>query len=110
MILGFALSEDGRRQGCMGIDAGDLDGDGREDIVISNFSMDYYAIYMNHPHGFFDVSQEWGLGFSTRPQLGWGTSVFDFDLDQAVVILVLADAGPRIGRGQHRRVLERELM
>jgi hypothetical protein len=81
MLTGFALSEDGRVQGCMGIDGGDVNGDGREDVIITNFSLDYFTLYLNKPEGFFDVSGPWGLGFATRTRLGWGTVIFDHDHD-----------------------------
>ncbi|HEX9639289.1 MAG TPA: CRTAC1 family protein, partial [Acidobacteriota bacterium] len=78
----LALSEDGRPQAAMGIGLGDVDGDGRLDLTITNFSDDYNTLYRNLGAGFFlDATYPAGLGEATFAYLGWGTHLFDADQD-----------------------------
>ena len=64
----------------MGVDLGDYDGDGDEDLFVTNFSDDYHTLYRNEGDLLFtDVSAAAGLDPATRPSLGWGGDFFDFD-------------------------------
>ena len=78
--LGTALSGNGREQAGMGIAAGDLQGDGREDLMVTNFSGDANAVYLNEGAGMFrDQADPSGLGGPSRPLLGWGVAFLDAD-------------------------------
>jgi hypothetical protein len=79
---GVAFDEDGRERAGMGVDAGDYDGDGRPDIVITNFQGEPNALYRNLGQGLF-AEETWasGIGEPTVPYLGWGTGFADFDND-----------------------------
>ncbi|MBI3405317.1 MAG: CRTAC1 family protein [Acidobacteria bacterium] len=82
MQAGVALSEEGRPQAGMGVDAGDYDGDGWLDIFVTNFSQDTSTLYRNHGDGTFSVeTYRAGLGESSLPYLKWGTGLVDFDND-----------------------------
>jgi len=82
LLTGLALSGDGRAQAGMGADAGDYNGDGRLDLLVTNFSDDYNTLYENSGEGFFtDVSNAVGLGLTTFPFLAWGVGLRDFDND-----------------------------
>jgi hypothetical protein len=73
----------------MGVAIGDYDGDGRDDIHITNFADDSNVLYHNDGGGnFTDVTYAAGLGEPTIPFLGWGTNFFDYDLDGAPDLLV----------------------
>ena len=79
---GVALSADGRGQAGMGVDAGDYDGDGLADIIVTNFSNDTNTIYRNLGKGQFeDVTEAAGLAARTYARMGWGVAFFDADLD-----------------------------
>jgi len=79
---GVALSGDGRQQASMGADLGDYDGDGDEDLFVTNFSDDYHTLYRNDGGGLFtDATVEAGLAAATRSSLGWATAFFDYDND-----------------------------
>lgn len=79
---GIALNENGREQAGMGLAVGDFDNDGREDFHITNFSDDSNVLYRNDGESnFTDISFQAGLGETTIPFLGWGTSFIDFDND-----------------------------
>ena len=79
---GLAVSADGREQAGMGVDAGDFDGDGRLDIVKTNFAQDYTSLYLNQGDGLFvDSSIRSGLAAAMGPYLGWGVGFVDVDND-----------------------------
>lgn len=103
--LGVAYSESGAPRGGMGIDAGDLDADGRSDIVITNFSHEMVALFRATETGrYLDDAAHLGLGFPTLLTLGFGVLVEDFDLDGHLDVLVAnGHIEPRIAeiqRGQ----------
>ena len=79
---GIALNENGREQAGMGLAFGDYDNDGRVDFHITNFSDDSNVLYRNDGDGnFTDITFQTGLGETSIPFLGWGTSFLDFDND-----------------------------
>ena len=79
---GLAVSADGREQAGMGVDAGDVDGDGLLDLVKTNFSQDYTSLYRNEGGGLFvDASFRSGLAATLGPYLGWGVGFVDLDND-----------------------------
>ena len=67
--------------GGMGADAGDFDGDGRMDLVKTNFADDIPSLYRNDGEGLFsDLTIKAGLGVNTH-FVGWGVSFVDVDHD-----------------------------
>jgi enediyne biosynthesis protein E4 len=79
---GAALNENGREQAHMGVAIGDYDGDGRNDIHITNFSDDTNVLYRNEGNmSFVETTIAAGLGEITIPFLGWGTDFLDYDND-----------------------------
>jgi hypothetical protein len=82
LVAGVAVSGDGREQAGMGVDAGDYDGDGRLDLVVTNFSQDYTTVYRNLGGGAFtDRSFQAGVAAASGPYLGWGVGFVDIDND-----------------------------
>jgi dUTPase len=89
LAAGLAVTADGREQAGMGVDAGDYDGDGRLDLVKTNFSQDYTALYHNDGDGLFtDVSFRSGLAATLGTYLGWGVGLVDFDNDGLLDIFI----------------------
>jgi hypothetical protein len=79
---GVALNENGREQAGMGLAIGDYDNDGLLDLHVTNFSDDSNTLRHNDGDGnFTDVTFQMGLGETTLPFLGWGTSFLDYDND-----------------------------
>ena len=66
----------------MGLAVDDYDGDGRMDILVTNFQNESNTLYRQEEGGFFfDESGPSGLGAPSLPWLAWGTRFADFDLD-----------------------------
>ncbi len=77
-----AYSPDGIARAGMGVDAGDLNGDGTPDFVVTNFDTEFHALYYNSgSFPFEEVTRRSGLGLHSRPYVGWGTSFLDYDND-----------------------------
>lgn len=95
---GVALSHTGSSQASMGVDAGDLDADGRPDLVVTNFSDDVHNFYRNDGGGFFsEWSSRSGLGAASFTRLGWSVLLDDFDLDGDLdVFLVNGHVYPQV--------------
>lgn len=82
VAAGVSANIDGLDQACMGVDAGDFDDDGREDLFVSNFSNDYNTLYRNTGDLLFDdITRTVGLGEPSWWTLGWGAKLFDADCD-----------------------------
>jgi hypothetical protein len=81
-LSGAASDLSGRDQAGMGVDAGDLDGDGDFEIVVTNFSDESNAVYRNDGRLLFrDVAAAAGLAEGSRRMLGWGVHLADLDAD-----------------------------
>jgi hypothetical protein len=66
----------------MGIACGDLDGDGRPDLAVTNFFNEATTFYHNHGGGLFsDRSAATGLTAATRQFLGFGLAALDANND-----------------------------
>ena len=82
LAAGVAVNEEGRAQAGMGVDAGDVDGDGRMDFVLTAFAHDRNTVYRNvDGRQFEDAAASLGLAAATYRRMGWGTSFLDADLD-----------------------------
>src|SRR5262245_92087 len=81
VIAGAAYGADGEELGSMGVAAVDVDGDGRFDLVKTNFIDETPSLYLNLGELFFrDATLEAGLAVSSQ-FVGWGVAAADFDQD-----------------------------
>ena len=86
---GVALNTTGSPEACMGIDGGDVNGDGLQDYFLTNFSEETDTLFFGEGDGFFDDNTlRSGLGKPTFDPLGFGTRLFDYDLDGDLDIYV----------------------
>jgi hypothetical protein len=80
--LGTAVGSDGLARSGMGIGCADANGDGRFDLVVTNFEGEPNDYYENQGDvGFIPRNTEMGLDAISRPVLGFGIVFADFDLD-----------------------------
>jgi hypothetical protein len=101
---GVALDENGQPQAGMGTFSGDIDGDGRMDIVVTNLDFEYLDVYRNMGKGIFeDASTRTGVQLATRAFVGFGVALFDFDNDADLDLFVanghILDNAPQIRQG-----------
>ena len=79
---GVAYNENGEAEAGMGVDAGDVNGDGRLDLFVTNFSHQTNTFYLNLGKGLFaDRTEELFHSRPSWPYLGWATRFMDLDLD-----------------------------
>jgi hypothetical protein len=81
VALGVAYSADGAPEAGMGVDAADLDGDGIEEILKTNFEGEPNDLYRSSPNGWLESSTRAGIAAADRPHVGWGCAIRDFDGD-----------------------------
>ncbi|APW58861.1 FG-GAP-like repeat-containing protein [Paludisphaera borealis] len=82
MESGVATNAGGGYLAGMGVACGDLDGDGRLDLAVTNFYGESTTFYQNLGGGqFVDRSAAVGLSAPTRYVLGFGLSFLDVDND-----------------------------
>ncbi len=82
LVAGVAFNEAGKPEGTMGVDVGDVDGDGHQDLVMTNFQWESNTLYRNLGNGLFrDESQSRGIGTGSFARLAFGVNLFDADND-----------------------------
>jgi hypothetical protein len=86
--LGVAVSETGKSQAGMGVVSADVDDDGDFDLWKVHLYREGHILYRNQGTFFDDVTARFGLASSTRRFTGFGTGLFDCDLDGLLDIFV----------------------
>jgi len=82
LLAGCAVNRNGQAEAGMGVDAGDFDGNGTDDIFITHLMDETNTLYLNLGEGLFeDRTREAGLGMPGRRFTGFGTFFFDYDND-----------------------------
>ena len=93
LLAGTALSRDGLARAGMGVDVGDIDGDGDEDLFVTNLTGEGNTLYVNGGDALFeDRTAEAGLSTGSLPWTGFGTAFVDADLDGWLDLLVVNGA------------------
>ena len=73
----------------MGTDSGDYDGDGRLDLIVTNFEMETHNLYRNLGGGLFaDATLVSGIGAATVRFLGFGATFLDYDNDGSLDLAI----------------------
>jgi hypothetical protein len=82
VVSGTAANAEGRVMGSMGVEAEDLTGQGRPDLLVTTYFHEGTTLFRNNGGNFFtDVSTASGLFAPTWDKVGWGTALFDADHD-----------------------------
>jgi len=82
LLAGCAVNRNGQAEAGMGVDAGDFDSNGTDDIFITHLMDETNTLYVNLGEGLFeDRTREAGLGMPGRRFTGFGTFFFDYDND-----------------------------
>jgi hypothetical protein len=91
LLTGVAVNRMGQPQGSMGVDVGDYDADGDDDLFVTNLDNEANTLYRNVGKGLFeDRTVEAGLfklGFT-----GFGTRFLDYDNDGWLDLVVVNGA------------------
>jgi hypothetical protein len=87
---GVAVADDGKARSGMGVDTGDYDGDGLLDLIVTNHEFEATSLYRNLGKRLFAyATRESGIAAPTRPYVGFGVVLLDYDndtrLDMAIV-------------------------
>ncbi|HEX5759330.1 MAG TPA: CRTAC1 family protein, partial [Thermoanaerobaculia bacterium] len=92
-LAGAAVNRAGRAEGSMGIDAGDFDADGDEDLFIANLTGETNTLYVNDGAGLFeDRSVESGLAQGSLPFTAFGIAWLDYDNDGWLDVFIASGA------------------
>jgi len=88
LLAGVALPASGKAEASMGVDAGDFDNDGDEDLFMTELTGEGHNLFVNDGSGLFDdQSIRSGLGPRSLAYTGFGTAWFDFDNDGRLDIM-----------------------
>jgi hypothetical protein len=97
LVAGAALNVTGKAEAGMGVDAGDFDNDGDEDIFITHLTTETNTLYVNNGSGVFqDLSARSGLGPPSLAYTGFGTAWIDFDNDGWLDVLTVNGTVQRV--------------
>ncbi len=93
LLAGAALSAEGTAKSSMGVDAGDFDNDGDEDLFITELVGQGVDLYVNNGSGVFEErSAQAGLRQPTLPSTGFGVAWIDVDDDGWLDVLTVNGA------------------
>ena len=93
VFSGSALNQQGHPEAGMGVDAGDVDNDGDEDLFLAHLSKETNTLYRNSGRAQFqDATLQAGLANPSWEATGFGTAFFDADNDSWLDILVFNGA------------------
>ena len=86
---GLAVADDGKARAGMGTDTGDYDGDGLLDLIVTNHEFEMTSLYRNLGKRLFAyATRESGVAAPTRPYVGFGVALFDYDNDTKLDIAI----------------------
>jgi hypothetical protein len=89
LLAGASVNRNGQAEAGMGVDVGDFDGNGTDDIFVTHLMDETNTLYVNLGKALFeDRTREAGLGLPGRRFTGFGTVFFDYDNDSWLDLFV----------------------
>ena len=77
-----AYTADGAAKAGMGVDAGDISGDGIPDFILTNFNDQYHSLFIgSKTFPYLDRTVASHLAAMSKPFVGWGVKFLDYDND-----------------------------
>ena len=93
LLAGTAFNLEGQPEASMGVAAGDVDGDGRDDLLVTHLIHETNTLYLNRGEAsFLDATVASGLGTAGWLSTGFGTAFSDIDNDGWLDLIVLNGA------------------
>src|SRR6185503_15172445 len=93
LLAGVALPLTGKAEASMGVDDGDFDDDGDDDLVVTELTGEGTNVFVNDGAGLFeDDSTRTGVGPASTALTGFGTAWFDYDNDGRLDLLAVNGA------------------
>jgi hypothetical protein len=88
LLAGAALGASGEAKASMGVDAADFDGDGDEDLFVTELAREGHDLYVNDGSGVFEErAARAGIRLPSLPYTGFGAAWIDVDNDGWLDIL-----------------------
>lgn len=89
LLSGTAFNRNGQAEASMGVDAGDFDENGQEDIFTTHLMEETHTLYKNFGELIFeDQTREAGIGGAGSRLTGFGTLFFDYDNDTRLDLFI----------------------
>lgn len=88
LFWGVGYNEDGLTEAGMGVDAGDVNGDGLLDIVVTNLSQESNALYLGGKQEYSYHSRKSGIYEPSLIPVGFGVDLLDLDNDGDLDLIV----------------------
>jgi hypothetical protein len=81
LLAGCAVDDSGKHKAGMGVAIADVDGDGREDLLVGNLARQTDSLFLNEGGTFRDSTSRAGLSAASRPFTRFGLGLVDLDAD-----------------------------
>lgn len=86
----IAYDPSGMAKAGMGVDAGDVNGDGLPDFIVTNFNDQYHSLLVGSPSlPYQDRTVASHLASFTKSYVGWGTKFLDYDNDGNLDLMIV---------------------